>query len=952
MWGLVLAAVWLLCSLVSVGWGRLSRRRRPHLIMPTSMELAAEPPRKSPPSSTAAPSPRQRLKSLDTFRGIAIVLMIFVNSGGGGYWFFSHATWNGLTFADLVFPWAEEGDVRQYRAALECKGGEMGNSRENPPTSGIIRHDSHLRKCRNGHGGNETLFTLASSLATSTPFMWIMGVCIPISIRSQLRKKIPRLKMLWGILRAAAGSCPLLHLRAACLVSYDPAVDETLSPTTYFTVPTSPWFFFHSGKDWMRSFLLFLLGLSVNTVDGANLEYIRVFGVLQRFGLCYFVVASLNTLLTKRSYDRMKRTFDELPPARSLSIGSVRVATVSGECDGHVVAGVVAGGGAGHTGAIAAGSVTVMSLQVSWLEEVQDILVLSPQWLVMLGVSWLEEVQDILVLSPQWLVMLGVIAAHTFLASFSKYWQCVVAGGGAGHTGAIAAVSWLEEVQDILVLSPQWLVMLGVIAAHTFLASFSKYWQCVVAGGGAGHTGAIAAVARHAGCHSRTHIPRLVSWLEEVQDILVLSPQWLVMLGVIAAHTFLASFSKYWQCVVAGGGAGHTGAIAAVSWLEEVQDILVLSPQWLVMLGVIAAHTYLASFSRYWQCVVAGGGAGHTGAIAAVSWLEEVQDILVLSPQWLVMLGVIAAHTYLASFSKYWQCESGYGDILVLSPQWLVMLGVIAAHTFLASFSKYYGSWGEFGVLDGYGVRVGMRVIALQCFVAGGGAGQLGASRSGRHAAGVSWLEEVQDILVLSPQWLVMLGVIAAHTYLASFSKYWQCESGYGVSWLEEVQDILVLSPQWLVMLGVIAAHTYLASFSSIGSVRSGYGVRECDGHVVAGVVAGGGAGHTGAIAAVSWLEEVQDILVLSPQWLVMLGVIAAHTFLASFSKYWQCVVAGGGAGHTGAIAAVSWLEEVQDILVLSPQWLVMLGVIAAHTYLASFSKYWQCESGYGVREM
>ena len=31
--------------------------------------------------------------------------MIFVNYGGGGYWFFEHSKWNGLTVADLVFPW-------------------------------------------------------------------------------------------------------------------------------------------------------------------------------------------------------------------------------------------------------------------------------------------------------------------------------------------------------------------------------------------------------------------------------------------------------------------------------------------------------------------------------------------------------------------------------------------------------------------------------------------------------------------------------------------------------------------------------------------------------------------------------------------------------------------------------------------------------------------------------
>ncbi|CAF1105529.1 unnamed protein product [Rotaria sordida] len=47
----------------------------------------------------------KRLRSLDTFRGFSLMVMIFVNYGGGGYWFFNHSIWNGLTLADLVFPW-------------------------------------------------------------------------------------------------------------------------------------------------------------------------------------------------------------------------------------------------------------------------------------------------------------------------------------------------------------------------------------------------------------------------------------------------------------------------------------------------------------------------------------------------------------------------------------------------------------------------------------------------------------------------------------------------------------------------------------------------------------------------------------------------------------------------------------------------------------------------------
>lgn len=52
-----------------------------------------------------SPSPSKRLRSLDTFRGISLVIMVFVNYGGGRYWFFRHTSWNGLTVADLVFPW-------------------------------------------------------------------------------------------------------------------------------------------------------------------------------------------------------------------------------------------------------------------------------------------------------------------------------------------------------------------------------------------------------------------------------------------------------------------------------------------------------------------------------------------------------------------------------------------------------------------------------------------------------------------------------------------------------------------------------------------------------------------------------------------------------------------------------------------------------------------------------
>ncbi|TAL60707.1 MAG: DUF1624 domain-containing protein [Legionella sp.] len=52
------------------------------------------------------PNNKNRLLSLDVFRGLTIVCMIIVNSAGTDlpYPILDHATWNGCTLADLVFP--------------------------------------------------------------------------------------------------------------------------------------------------------------------------------------------------------------------------------------------------------------------------------------------------------------------------------------------------------------------------------------------------------------------------------------------------------------------------------------------------------------------------------------------------------------------------------------------------------------------------------------------------------------------------------------------------------------------------------------------------------------------------------------------------------------------------------------------------------------------------------
>lgn len=87
-----------------------------------------------PPSAKKHP---HRIKSIDVFRGLCIMLMIFINYGGGKYWFFQHSVWNGLTIADLVFPW----------------------------------------------------------------FMWLMGLSMTVSLQNKLRRAVPRRTLVVQVIR-------------------------------------------------------------------------------------------------------------------------------------------------------------------------------------------------------------------------------------------------------------------------------------------------------------------------------------------------------------------------------------------------------------------------------------------------------------------------------------------------------------------------------------------------------------------------------------------------------------------------------------------------------------------------------------------------------------------------------------------------------------------------------
>ncbi|KAJ8866343.1 hypothetical protein PR048_032186 [Dryococelus australis] len=47
---------------------------------------------------------------------------------------------------------------------LNARAGETGDPRENPLTSGIVRHDSHMPKSGSNPGGNRTWFALVGCL--------------------------------------------------------------------------------------------------------------------------------------------------------------------------------------------------------------------------------------------------------------------------------------------------------------------------------------------------------------------------------------------------------------------------------------------------------------------------------------------------------------------------------------------------------------------------------------------------------------------------------------------------------------------------------------------------------------------------------------------------------------------------------------------------------------------
>jgi predicted acyltransferase len=108
---------------------------------------------------------KERLVSLDAFRGLTMMLMVLVNNAGSGaiYYQFKHSPWNGWTIADTIFP----------------------------------------------------------------SFIWIVGVAITLSLGSRLTSGVPRGKLYAQILRRAA-ILYVLGLIVYMAPAFDPSTQRLL----------------------------------------------------------------------------------------------------------------------------------------------------------------------------------------------------------------------------------------------------------------------------------------------------------------------------------------------------------------------------------------------------------------------------------------------------------------------------------------------------------------------------------------------------------------------------------------------------------------------------------------------------------------------------------------------------------------------------------------------------
>ncbi|XP_015754450.1 PREDICTED: heparan-alpha-glucosaminide N-acetyltransferase-like [Acropora digitifera] len=279
------------------------------------------------------PFVKRRLKSLDTFRGIAITLMIFVNYGGGGYYFFGHAVWNGLLVADLVFPWFLW--IMGVSITLSFRVLRLRRVSKIKIASKILKRSLILfglglftSNCK--YKPNSLWIAFAALVGAA--LLWVVLTVIVRLCAAKCNKNTSELsepdeneneelKM--------SGTEPQT-LAENVEVEKNPFVKRRLKSLDTFRGCLSPfplgllvadlvfpWFLWIMGVSITLSFRvlrlrrvskikiaskilkrsLILFGLGLFTSNYGNLEFYRIPGVLQRFGVCYLFVAMMQLLL-------------------------------------------------------------------------------------------------------------------------------------------------------------------------------------------------------------------------------------------------------------------------------------------------------------------------------------------------------------------------------------------------------------------------------------------------------------------------------------------------------------------------------------------------------------------------------------------------------------------------------------------------------------------------------
>ena len=184
-------------------------------------------------AAAAAPN-QKRVESIDTFRGLCLAVMVFVNQGGGGYWFFAHSRWNGLTVADLVFPWFI------FLSGVSMALSLGGRERKAAAKRALRKHHANKKRSED----DRTISVSASAAPGS-----MRSQCYSLRVRSR---------------------------RSGCRCARYGAIDRCRAFAPYL----------------LRAVKLIVLGLIVIN-NGADVIHWRVPGVLQYFGFSCLVVAAI-----------------------------------------------------------------------------------------------------------------------------------------------------------------------------------------------------------------------------------------------------------------------------------------------------------------------------------------------------------------------------------------------------------------------------------------------------------------------------------------------------------------------------------------------------------------------------------------------------------------------------------------------------------------------------------